>query len=227
MSHFVRSPRLRPVFAALLLSALSGCSYGEKTYNYYYGGLDSGAERGEPADDAGGSDGGGLDSGGADDGGADDGGADGGAIDSGEPAPEGPIERVWVGYYEVINDAGDPVRPELRLGMTVEDEGDEWGELRTIYSENSGGVSYDIYPCDLRLDLSGAIAADGLAEGGALNRPRPDAEPYAPPRPWVTTVEPRDGAPTRLEIASDVSIIVMGFDTPYPFTAVLELQPVE
>jgi hypothetical protein len=222
MRHFVRSPRLRPLLAALLLSALSGCSYGEKNYYYYYGGLDSGAEQGEPADDAGGADGGGLD-----DSGADGGGADGGAIDSGEPAPEGPVERVWAGYYEVINREGEVVRPELRLGMTLESEGDDWGELRTLYAEDSGGVVYDIYPCVLRLELAGAIGPTGFAEGGALNRPAPDGEPSAPPRPWVTTVEPRDDAPPRLEIASDVSVMVMGFDMPYPFTAVLELQPLE
>lgn len=184
--------------ALATLATLSGCTYVEK--NYYYGDLDTGAEPGEPADS--------------------------GGADSAAPEPPAPIERVWGGVYEV-DDGGSPLVQPMRLGMTVGADGDEWGALRTIESQTTGGVVLAGYTVDLRLELLGTIDAAGLAEGGALNRPFPDGEAIGLPQPWATAVLREAGSPPRLEISGDVLVSLFGTEVPYPFTAELELQPLE
>ena len=185
--------------ALATLATLSGCTYVEK--NYYYGDLDTGAEPGEPADS--------------------------GGADSAEPEPPAPIERVWSGFYEVDDGGGSPLQPPIRLGMTVGADGDEWGTLRTIESQTTGGVVLVGFTVDLRVELMGTIDAAGVAAGSAVNRPFPEGEAVGVPQPWATTVLREEGAPPRLDISGEAIVVLFGSEQLYPFTAELELQPLE
>jgi hypothetical protein len=111
--------------------------------------------------------------------------------------------------------------------MTVGADGDEWGTLRTIESQTTGGVVLAGFTVDLRVELMGTIDAAGVAAGSAVNRPFPEGEVVGLPQPWATTVLHEEGAPPRLDISGEVNVVLFGSEQLYPFTAEVELQPLE